>query len=175
MRSLYINYTRGISFEILQLGSVMLPLYRSLDSSHIRASMAKKKKTRSGTEVVGMIGLSTALPPPPPKPEIDPKWVWPPFPETPPETTIVAYRDFEPKGIVVLLEDDAQELDGDGVPTVRLRVQHSIGGAKEKRKQKNKKSKGPLAEVTQEELAKMTWDKKWELGEEMRMSEHIDS
>lgn len=136
--------------------------------------MAKKKKTKSAAEVVGVIGLSTPLPPPPPKTEIDPKWTWPPFPETPPGTTIIPFRDFEPKGIVVLLEDHAQELDGDGVPTVRLRVQHSIGGVKEKRKLKNKKAKGPLAEVTQEELAKMTWDKKWELGEEMRMSEHID-
>jgi len=136
--------------------------------------MAKKKKTRSAVEVSGLVNLSAPPPPPPPKPEIDPKWVWPPFPQTPPGTTIIAFRDFEPKGIVVPLDDDAQELDGDGVPTVRLWVQHSIGGVKEKRKSKNKKAKGPLAEVTQEELAKMTWDMKWELGEEMRLSEHID-
>jgi len=136
--------------------------------------MAKKKKTRSAVEVSGLVNLSAPLPPPPPKPEIDPKWVWPPFPQAPPGTTIIAFRDFEPKGIVVPLDDDAQELDGDGVPTVRLSVQHSIGGVKERRKSKNKKAKGPLAEVTQEELAKMTWDMKWELGEEMRLSEHID-
>jgi hypothetical protein len=136
--------------------------------------MAKKKSSKSATGVVNPYDLPAPLLPPPSKLEIDPKWVWPPFPQTPPGTTIIAFRDFEPKGIVVPLEDDTQELDGDGVPTVRLRVQHTIGGSKEKRKSKNKKAKGPLAEVTQEELAKMTWDKKWELGEEMRMSEHID-
>jgi len=136
--------------------------------------MAKKKKSKS-TVLIDVDDLPPPAPPAPPKPEIDPKWVWPPFPPTPPGTTIIPFQDFEPKGIVVPLEDNAQEFDGDGVPTVRLRVQHTIGGSKDKRKSKNKKAKGPLAELTQDEIAKMTWDKKWELGEEMRMSEHIDA
>jgi hypothetical protein len=135
--------------------------------------MGKKKKSKSAAGMADLSDLPAPLPPPP-KPETDPKWVWPPFPPQPPEVTIVAFRDFEPKGIVIPLEDGVQELDGEGVPTVRLRVQHTFGGNKEKRKLKNKKGKGPLADLTQEEIAKMTWDKKWELGEEMRMSEHID-
>src|SRR5258706_13387664 len=106
MYSLYINHTcQDMKFTA---GSVPLPLCRSLDSSHIRGSMAKKKKNKSAAEVVGLIGLSTPLPPPPPKPEIDPKWSCPPFPEPPPGTTIIAFQDFEPKGIFVLLDDNAQ-------------------------------------------------------------------
>src|SRR5882757_4798048 len=108
--------------------------------------MGKKKKSKSAEEVIDPNDLPAPVPPPPPKPDLDPKWVWPPFPQTPPGTTIIPYWDFEAKGIVIPLEDDAQELDGDGVPTVRLRVTHTIGGGKEKRKSKNKKAKGPFAE-----------------------------
>jgi hypothetical protein len=135
--------------------------------------MAKKKKSKSVAEVVDPNDLPAPLPPPP-KPEIDPKRLWPPFPQLPSGTTIIPFRDFEPKGIVIPLEDEVQELDGDGVPTVRLRVQHTIWGSKEKPNSKNKNANGPFAELSQEELARMTWDKKWELGEEMRTSEHID-
>src|SRR5260370_17859302 len=131
--------------------------------------MAKKKKSKPAAEMVDPDNPPAPLPPPPPRPEIDPKWVWPPFPQPPLGTPITPFRDFEPKGIIVPLEDNAQELDGDGVPTVRLRVQHTWGSGKEKRKTKNKKAKGPLAELTQEELAKVTWDKKWELVEQIRM------
>lgn len=52
------------------------------------------------------------------------KHEWPPFPQPPPGVVIIPFSEYKPKGIVanvVASEDDEHpEVDGNGVPTVRL-------------------------------------------------------
>ncbi|PVF95525.1 hypothetical protein CPB86DRAFT_738689 [Serendipita vermifera] len=129
--------------------------------------MAKKKSKSSANPDVIPKDVETA--PPPPKPQVDPKWVWPPFPTPPEGAMIIPFTQFEPKGIVISVDDES-ERDGEGLRTVRLQVKHNVGGSRGK----SKKKKDPLAEISQEELSKMTWDKRWELGESMRTAEPLD-
>lgn len=127
--------------------------------------MSKKKRSKAPID-------PDALPPPPepPKPvDRDPKWIWPPFPKPPKGVTIVPFSEFQPKGIIIALEDDTAELDANGVATVPLLVKHG-----DRSRRKSKKKRDPLAELSQEELNKMTWDKRMELGEDMRMAPPID-
>lgn len=47
------------------------------------------------------------------------KYHWPPFPKPPAGKHIIPFKDFTAKGIVAADSDD-EELDGGGVPTVKL-------------------------------------------------------
>ncbi|KAG8818182.1 hypothetical protein FRC17_010911 [Serendipita sp. 399] len=134
------------------------------------AKMGRKKKTKSTTDQNELEAPAAPPPAPEPKPPVDPKWVWPPFPTPPPGISIIPFHQFEPKGIVISLDDDS-ELDGDGVKTVMLQVKHGFGGHRAK---KGKKKKNPLEDIGEEELQKMTWDKRWELAEEMRTARPLD-
>ena len=128
------------------------------------SKMAKKKKSRPPVDP------NAPVEPPAPKPPVDPKWVWPPFPNAPKDVTIIPFHHFEPKGIVVSLEDEP-EVDGEGIRTVELLARHTVGGAGHR---KGKKKKGPFADITDEELRKLTWDKRWELGEHLRGAQAMD-
>lgn len=131
--------------------------------------MAKKKKSKPP---VDPDAAPAAPPQPAPKPPPDPKWIWPPFPAPPEGANIIPFSQFQPKGIALSLEEET-ELDGDGIPTVVLQVKHNslFDGIKHKH---GKKKKNPLAEISEEELRKMTWDKRWELGEELRTAKPLD-
>ena len=129
--------------------------------------MAKKKKSSAPGEPD-----APPIPPQPPvaRPPPDPKFIWPPFPTPPPGVTIIPFSQFEPKGIKLSFDDEAEK-DGEGLNTIPLQVKHGLLGH---HKSKNKKKKNPLAEISEEELKKMTWDKRWELGEEHRMANPLD-
>lgn len=129
--------------------------------------MAKKKKSRPPVDSNASAELSV---PPAPKPVVDPKWVWPPFPSPPEGVTIIGFHQFEPKGIVVSLGDEP-EVDGEGIRTVELLARHTVGGGGHR---KAKVKKGPFADITDEELRKLTWDKRWELGEHLRKAQPMD-
>jgi hypothetical protein len=94
--------------------------------------------------------------------------VWPPFPPTPDGVKIISFNEFMPKGILISIDDNEIERDGEGVPTVELQVKHGSSS-----RRKTKKKKDPLAGLTEEELRKMTWDKRWALGEEMRTGQPL--
>ncbi|KIM25869.1 hypothetical protein M408DRAFT_330875 [Serendipita vermifera MAFF 305830] len=130
--------------------------------------MAKKNKSapleEPSTEPVNAPPEQVVKPPP------DPKWIWPPFPTPPDGVTIIPFSQFEPKGIKISFNDDI-EVDGEGIKTVPLLVKHGLGGS---HKNKGKKKKNPLAEISEAELKKMTWDKRWELGEELRTARSLD-
>jgi hypothetical protein len=136
-------------------------------STALVRNMAKKKKpTPTGERDVSAIPPQPQVARPPP----DPKFIWPPFPIPPDGVTIIPFSKFEPKGIKVSF-DDEPEKDGEGLSTIPLLVKHGLLGH---RKSKNKKKKNPLAEIGEEELKKMTWDKRWELGEELRTAKPLD-
>lgn len=130
--------------------------------------MAKKKRSSTSEGP----NPSSINPPPQPvaRPPPDPKWIWPPFPTPPEGITIIPFSQFEPKGIKVSFDDEPEQ-DGEGIRTIALQVKHGLGGS---HKQRGKKKKNPLAEISEEELRKMTWDKRWELGEELRTARSLD-
>jgi len=130
--------------------------------------MAKKKKSDPTREID--VPVTIAAPQQPAQKPPDPKFMWPPFPTPPPGVTIIPFSQFEPKGIKVSL-DDEPEVDGEGVRTITLMVKHTLSGH---RKSRNNKKKDPLAEISEEELRKMTWDKRWELGEELRSAKPLE-
>ncbi|KAI0034345.1 hypothetical protein K488DRAFT_84074 [Vararia minispora EC-137] len=98
----------------------------------------------------------------------------PPFPAPPPGTTIIPFKDFEPSGIRIPIDENGEEVEPDedlteldalGVPTVTLRVKHTMD-VSERAKRKRKK-KAP--KVTTAELAKpKTWWEAWEETEFIR-------
>lgn len=128
--------------------------------------MAKKKKSK---DAGGEEAAPAPPQPPPPKEPVDPKWVWPPFPPPPDGTRIIPFSEFVPKGIVISIDDDQAEHDAEGIPTIELLVKHGAASRK-----KSKKKKDPFADISEEELRKMTWDKRWELGEEMRTGRPLE-
>jgi hypothetical protein len=132
--------------------------------------MAKKKKSKPAADPEAPDAAVDPPPPPPPKEPVDPKWLWPPFPKTPDGVQIISFSEFVPKGILISIDDNEVECDGEGVPTVELQVKHGSGS-----RRKTKKKKDPLAGLTLEELRKMTWDKRWELGEDMRTGQPLPS
>ena len=115
-------------------------------------------------------------------PELDesgaPYYIWPPFPRPAPGVEIIPFKDFTPKGIQIRMDlddDDGVEYDGEGIPTVTLRVKHSSGkpnvdGERPKKKRKNK-SKGKKANggATRTDL----W-KEWQEGEDLRSKYRYD-
>lgn len=132
--------------------------------------MAKKKKSKAAADS----DAPQAPPAPPvPRPPVDPKWCWPPFPTPPEGVAIIPFKDFIPKGIIIDLNaDEDVERDGDGIPTVVLQVKHTIGALG--RPAGSKKKQGPLAAMTEEELKRITWNQRWELGEDLRTAQPIN-
>lgn len=89
-----------------------------------------------------------------------PIYNFPPFPDPPDGVKIIAFKDFRPCGIQIMLNDDESELDGDGRRTVQLKVKHDLNKLPTKKK---KKSKGG------ENIVKRhIWHEEWQEGEHLR-------
>jgi hypothetical protein len=94
---------------------------------------------------------------------------YPPFPAPPPGVVIIPFSSFVPKGIIVSTAPDHIELDGENVPTVWLKVKHSLTDAGEKRKKKKRKTGGAGALAAGETPErKLSWWEKWKEEEETR-------
>lgn len=98
--------------------------------------------------------------------ELDPNGIpyykWPPFPEPPTGVTIIPFKVFKPSGIKLPLNDDI-EVDGLGIPTVRLPVTHDNEGVPKKKRKIKKTTSG------KEVLRRNVWWEEWEEGEAQRI------
>ena len=90
-----------------------------------------------------------------------PLYDWPPFPQPPPGVSILPFKEFKPQGILIRMNEEDEELDGEGIPTVRLAVKHD--GDKKQRKKKKK----PAA-IDQATQSQIPWYEHWAEGEELR-------
>lgn len=92
-------------------------------------------------------------------------WItFPPFPVVPPGVELIPFKDFKALGIRIVenAELGHVEVDGLGIPTVALRVQHDLTEM-EKRKRKNKRK------VTQSgKVVPLAWYEEWEENESSR-------
>lgn len=91
---------------------------------------------------------------------------FPPFPAPPAGKRIIPFTEFKATGIQIAInpEPDYVELDGINVPTVTLRVKHSLTEMERRKKRKGKKTVvGPSGQVR-----RITWWEEWEDGENQR-------
>ncbi|KAH8118810.1 hypothetical protein DFH11DRAFT_1850368 [Phellopilus nigrolimitatus] len=95
-----------------------------------------------------------------------PYYKWPPFPDTPSGVSIIPYNEFKPSGIqmCVGLDDDEVEVDGLGIPTVRLQVTHDLDAPAKKKKKAKKMRNG------EQVVKRYVWWEEWEAGEDLRSS-----
>ncbi|KAL5529936.1 hypothetical protein ACEPAF_6193 [Sanghuangporus sanghuang] len=87
---------------------------------------------------------------------------WPPFPDPPDNIKIIPFNEFKPSGIQISFDDEV-EVDGLGIPTVRLPVIHD----NEAPPRKKKKTK--LTAAGEEIRQRSNWWEEWEEGEEQRL------
>lgn len=90
---------------------------------------------------------------------------FPPFPTPPAGVTITPFKSFKPLGIQVVNDPppDYVELDGQGIPTVGLRVNHSLTETEQKKKRKLKTVTAPDGTIR-----RAKWFEEWEHGENIR-------
>ncbi|KAI9444020.1 hypothetical protein H4582DRAFT_1053429 [Lactarius indigo] len=97
---------------------------------------------------------------------------FPPFPAPPDGVTLISFTTFRPSGIRVPIDDDddprlaGPELDGQGIPTVALRVKHVADNTEKKKKRKKKAVSAQTVQVAPER-PKMWWEV-WEELEDVR-------
>lgn len=98
---------------------------------------------------------------------------YPPFPDPPPGVAIIPFTQFTPSGIRINVEGatDEQpshgvELDGQGRPTVMLRVRHSTTNSERRRKKKQPQTIVQPNGV----MRNMHWFETWEAGDDLRRS-----
>jgi hypothetical protein len=100
-----------------------------------------------------------------------PFYVFPPFPIAVGKA-LISFKGFKPKGIRPLdPESDEVEVDGDGIPTLTLGIQHTSGkheGAKRKKKKKKTHLTKDMPFVT------MPWWEEWEQADTSRPATHYD-
>jgi hypothetical protein len=85
-----------------------------------------------------------------------PFYVFPPFPT---DESLIPFKNFKPKGIrPVDPESDDVEVDGDGIPTLTLGVQHATSQHEGAKKKKKKKTKDVPYVTT-------PWWEEWEQGD----------
>lgn len=96
-----------------------------------------------------------------------PIYNFPPFPDPPPGVTIMPFKKFKPKGIQMKdeLDEDAIEVDGEGRPTVELKVKHDLTKPPTKKK---KKSKAAATNPGEKIIKRFIWYEEWAEGEELR-------
>ncbi|KAF8321675.1 hypothetical protein DL93DRAFT_2072483 [Clavulina sp. PMI_390] len=101
---------------------------------------------------------------------------FPPFPHIQKNVEIIPFADFKPKGIHISGHDDdddevdvSPELDGEGVPTIMLRVTHDL----EKTGKKNKKNKS-AGSKTRDDGTPKPWFEQWEDSEILMRAERLD-
>ncbi|KAH8096655.1 hypothetical protein BXZ70DRAFT_991439 [Cristinia sonorae] len=115
----------------------------------------------------------------PPAPQLAPRLTFPPFPTPPPGVHIIPFAQFKPKGIPVKFEATAEgeepeiEFDGEGVPTVELRVKHELTEAELSRKKKKRKNGPAVVTVNGKERLQL-WYEEWEEGEMLRRTSAIN-
>ncbi|KAI0737732.1 hypothetical protein C8Q80DRAFT_1114829 [Daedaleopsis nitida] len=113
-------------------------------------------------------------------PTAAPAWptdnVWltfPPFPQPPPGVDIVPFKDFKPAGIFAAEDPSAtteREIDGLGIPTVPLRVRHSLTGKEKMKRKKKSNTVGPGGLIMRQ-----AWYEEWaELEYQRRLTAPID-
>lgn len=90
---------------------------------------------------------------------------YPPFPTPPPGAVIIPFTQFQPVGIAVRIDSEAEEaeMDGLGRPTVRLRVRHDLTPSE--RKKGSKKSGKGIKLDENGQTRKMLWHEEWALHE----------
>ncbi|KIK81810.1 hypothetical protein PAXRUDRAFT_832598 [Paxillus rubicundulus Ve08.2h10] len=108
-------------------------------------------------------------------PELDPPFIkFPPFPKPPEGVTIMPFKDFKARGIQLFSEskqpeDDEDELDALGIPTVELRIKHATDACKSiTRKKRKKKKSAMMTEAVP--VKKLAWYDEWEEGEDLRVA-----
>ena len=92
-----------------------------------------------------------------------PYYKWPPFLQPPPGVIIKPFEDFRASGIRINMDADAVELDGEGIPTVQLKVKHDPFGLPKKKKKHTVHIGGTA-------VRKSTWYEDWAEGEDLRSS-----
>ncbi|KAI5117562.1 hypothetical protein M0805_004475 [Coniferiporia weirii] len=97
-----------------------------------------------------------------------PYYKWPPFPGAPPGVTIVPFEKFAPSGIQLSLDDDddGNEFDGEGIPTVQLQVKHDLDAPLRKKKKTKKVATG------EEVVRRFVWWEEWAAGEDLRVHQY---
>ncbi|KAG1766253.1 hypothetical protein EDD22DRAFT_1011462 [Suillus occidentalis] len=91
-----------------------------------------------------------------------------PFLKPPPSVTLIPFKDFRACGIQLFTEvvgrqnEEDIELDGLGIPTVKLRVKHSTDECKSNTHKRKRKKK--TAAVEGVPTRKVPWYKEWEEG-----------
>ena len=92
---------------------------------------------------------------------------FPPFPEPPPGAIIPVWSTFKPAGIRLVQDDsDEPEVDGRGIPTIKLASSHGLTEAEKMRGGKSKKKKNRTTVAGPDgKLVRLTWYEEWELNE----------
>ncbi|KAF8520797.1 hypothetical protein BU17DRAFT_88703 [Hysterangium stoloniferum] len=108
----------------------------------------------------------------------NPYFKFPPFLAAPSDTgtPLVPYVLFKPAGIVISLDPDEVEVDGEGVETVQLSAKHVAPGDKEKKKKRRRTAKkGPDGAPGPEDMKRPAkWWEDWMEGEDMRRADGYD-
>ncbi|KAI0253445.1 hypothetical protein BJV78DRAFT_1194414 [Lactifluus subvellereus] len=99
---------------------------------------------------------------------------FPPFPIVPDGVELISFVSFKPSGIRVPIDEDDEnhdadeiERDGLGIPTIALRVKHTLDSVEKKKKKKKKKVGGSQQVQVAPEKPK-TWWEVWEEFEDIR-------
>ncbi|KAI0337913.1 hypothetical protein BDW22DRAFT_836849 [Trametopsis cervina] len=93
---------------------------------------------------------------------------FPPFPTPPPGVTLIPFSQFKPLGIAVSIdpeESKENEVDGLGVPTIRLRVRHDL--TPEERRMGKKKMTTATTLTADGHVRKMLWHEEWKQHEHL--------
>ena len=72
----------------------------------------------------------------------NPYYKWPPFPDPPENVKIMPFSEFKASGIQISFDDEA-EVDGLGIPTVRLPIIHNNEAPPRKKKKTQTKGRRP--------------------------------
>jgi hypothetical protein len=97
-----------------------------------------------------------------------PYYTFPPFPQPPDGSSLIAFKDFKPLGIHIPVDEDEQELDGSGLPTVTLNTVHDIN--KHKKRPKRKRKTNPDGTPA----APPAWWEEWEEDDHTRSAPIVD-
>lgn len=107
------------------------------------------------------------------KPSSEYTFTFPPFPNTPEDVKIIAFKDFEEGGIRVNPGPDEAEVDSFGIQTVVVSKKHDTDVCKTKTKRKRE---ADVAQLRNDVGRKMTkeWWQEWEETEAIRYTTGVD-
>lgn len=84
---------------------------------------------------------------------------------------ITPFKEFKEHGIQIFSGDTDDEIDGLGIPTVELRVQHETDNCKTDTKRRKKKKE---PEAKKKPSVRKTWWELWDEAEDLRLSGPYD-